>query len=701
MTRAPLALLLLLAAGCPVGPTQSDDQNAPLVTAVYATDLLQGPALGDVALFLAGDARVSATAPASYSALRIEFSQTLSGPTVASLPSFNGGTACAASPNAIFTDLDAGVSIPASACYDPSTPLGGGPGLTLIPGASADPSAVFTCQAFKSAAAFAPNHTYSITLGAAIKGANGKPLATPVGAGWSGATFTFRTGGFEPLAAGYQDPVTGFYHLLDKPSIGYLKDQGTEPASNFRQALAAPFVILFSDFIDPASISVSVVRTKDGTPFPASASVGDPRVVQVSPPVTWEPRVGYTVTLDPSLASARGGALGGSARTWEFTAAPAKLAVLLTAPVDGASAQPATTGYTLVLQTPVDPASVTSATVALTSGGTAVPARVFVVPGTNDQVIALRPSSRLAPATTYTVTTSKLQSAAVPVEEAGHELAGKTTTFRTATFGFSKITASGDDTGPNIDRAHVPATVVADGSLAAVFNDLPAGVTDKSLNLLEVSSSGVLIDTNATVARVGSTNAFTLTTPPGYALKLGQAYRVRAETTITDPNGVTLSAEVCSGDDCRDSRAFTTVALAVSIDAASPPDARSGAFKVDFNYPVETSTLDPLLPRGETGKAVRLSKTDALGNQTEVPVTCSHASGASTSQLACAPAGPLDPNTRYAIAVAFAPAAPLHAASPLVETDPLSGVVTQSFPLDSGSATFTGHVTQTFLTACP
>ena len=82
-----------LVAGCPTGVAQQDSANPPKVVGVYASDI--NLSLPDVALYLDGDSRVSATAPASYGVIKVEFDQPLSGTTTASLESLNSSSACA------------------------------------------------------------------------------------------------------------------------------------------------------------------------------------------------------------------------------------------------------------------------------------------------------------------------------------------------------------------------------------------------------------------------------------------------------------------------------------------------------------------------------------------------------------------------------------------------------------------------------
>src|SRR5207248_2920625 len=78
--------------------------------------------------------------------------------------------------------------------------------------------------------ALTPNTNYSLSLDLTkIKTTGGEAVQPPatnasVGGQWSGGTFTMKTGGFDLMAIGYQDPGTGFFSWLDKPYKGFEKD---------------------------------------------------------------------------------------------------------------------------------------------------------------------------------------------------------------------------------------------------------------------------------------------------------------------------------------------------------------------------------------------------------------------------------------------------------------------------------------------
>lgn len=750
---APLlfAGLASILSGCPTGivGTNEADPNPPTVTAVYAQDrqgtALAGAPLPDVALYLSADPgstsggpRISAAAPSSYGAIRIELNTTLDPATAPATETLNGATNCVQAASVHFLDVTGSATvapnteIPSSVCYDPTTAIGGNPAIVVIPGNIAAP-AVFTCQTFTQVGKLLPSHTYAIKLDAAnLKGANGKALVAPTGGGWSSGVFTFTTTAFEILETAYQDPSTGYFHVLDKASRGFLKDLNPEDAATFRETTGQdPFYIFLSDVPKTASDgtpltsdvtptpAVTVQRAKDGSDFPAfidnatytvNGISADPRVIAVTPVETWEPGVQYKVTVKSTLAAsaARGGAaLGGSDRVYTFTAATGSTKAISSNILANATAVTLGSVIDVEFQSPIDPASVTAANVQLLQGTTPVPADVALVTDANNQTVEITPQAPLTPSTEYTVKINNLKTAAVPSELAGKTFDAYTNTFRTITFGIQRI-ANGTTSTTSIDRSTAQSALLpATGNLTVTFNSTPTGVDSTSLKLLELAPDGVTTtDTGATVTPVaGSTTKFTLKVPATYAVKFNQRYQVRASTSITGA-GTNVKSEGCTGtgDACAEIRTFQTTPFVATIPAANV-STTTGKFRVTFSYGADSTTIDPQLPlTAASDKAVKLFKQAADGSLTAVAITCTPLQATSATARKtftdCQPAANLDANSPYVINVVFTSANPAKVAPTLVVVAATATAPEISQPADQTTGSFAGNRSLNVRSAC-
>jgi len=274
----PLLTITAVLAGCATSTTdQPGNFNSnPQVVAVYAVDSAIG-ALPDVLIFSSDNAdsgKVSTNPPPSYGGYRVEFDQPVAGESVANNADVGatiGGAASFCSPIAgspiQLIDVQGDATRPAgpavaSVCYDATSPLGSHPHVLVIPGAGAlrDPTAKpLTCNAFAPETSnstnkrdvFKPNHKYGIQVkSGVVKNRAGKTLTAPT-TGWVGDTFQFTTSGLKIMAAGFQDPNTGFFVWLDKPEPGFEKDLAPITATYQQPSDSSPFLIVLSEAVSP------------------------------------------------------------------------------------------------------------------------------------------------------------------------------------------------------------------------------------------------------------------------------------------------------------------------------------------------------------------------------------------------------------------------------------------------------------------
>ena len=741
---APLMAAAILA-GCATEIVETTFATAPKITAVYAVDDHPTRArntspffvpLAPVALFALGDTRVNAKAPASYDAFRIEFDQPVKPEEVANLNTLAGGaegqTFCTETGNIQFIDVtDSNRAIPSSICYNPATPLGAGPHVTIHVGLSTLDSTkkAFTCQRFTgSDFGLKANNQYAIKLTIAnLKGTNGKPVESPSGGGWASGVFSFQTAGLEILAVGYQDPESGFFTWQQKPAgKGFFRF--LDPAASFLMIptndaiqVVTSLATLTDDFNNEDGVVidasgnpvVSVKRKKDGAVIDSLALGWDYdfyyRVIAIWPPMrfsgaelasgntgTWDPNTEYEVTIGAGLADYDETTTLGTALTFSFKTADAPLGPVNSGPTSNGTAISSTTIPFVTVQTSVDSTTVTADNVKLVdASGTSVVGAPALRAGTNGQVVRFVPSSgvRLKPETRYTFSIANLKAAATA---GGGDLAGKpiasyTKNFTTAAFTIgvlsnSTLTPAGAAT--NIDRSitQSPSLAVND-KLQVIFNDAATGVDTSSVKLFEVAGSGTTTEVPSTITKVSGSTYTVKASDANYILKFGQRYQVKLLQTITDPNGVKLKSEGCTVTDCSDARSFVTNRLAPTI----TPNVTTGSFNVDWNFAYDFNSVKDQLPTAATDrtKAVRFYSQDATGKLTPLGATCTVPT-ADATRITCQASDALVPNSSYLISVVFTKDAPAKVTAKIggFNTDTVSGI-------------FAGSRTATFKSACP
>jgi hypothetical protein len=753
----PLLSICAFWFGC---ATTTTDQPAnfngnPQVVAIYAVDSAFG-ALPDVLIYStnpADAARISANPPPSYGSYRVEFDQPVSGQTVASqtdradVPG-DPVSFCSTTPQSPvqLVDVEAARNVVSSVCYDATSALGSHPHVLIIPGADAlsSPTATpLTCNTFtpqdnSNGNVFTPNHQYGVQVkSGVIQGDSGKFLTSPTSGGWTNDVFQFKTSGLKILAAGTEDPDTGFLVWLDKPDLGFEKDLApcattkTCPPNNaaptFLQPTdGTPFLIVLSEPVSDTS-GITLTRSDGSNPAASIGTggglFGDPRVVEVSTGDTFEPGQTYILTVpasltadsnDAILATGNAGSAPGIAAQYTISSALGSPGVVTTTPrnsqtaiavltakatkADSLAVVPTTVSVQFTVPVDAAPDGTPTGTFKLSGPNGDVPlASVKANSAKNNQVVTLTPTAALAPETAYTVATSGTVVGPKPASLKGQPIPGTSATFTTATFRMNRISLAGSTT--NLDRrATIEPANLKDGTLQVVFNTTTAaGVDSNSIVFSELDANNTATKIPGyTVAQVppaaNDLSAFTITLPPNYQSKFGQKYEVRTATTITDAaSGKKLRAEGCNpaSADCSDVKTFTTRTVGIaSIDPDPSADAPTG-FSVSFTDPMDPASIDlvndfklfPVTAAGIDPNPVQgLSCAITSTGTDPTVVTCTAPAG-----TLAAPAQNVPPKS-FLASVVFLSSAPAKAVS-TVSTDP--------------SAQFAGNASATLFAPCP
>jgi hypothetical protein len=689
--------LPLLAAGCAAlfgacapGPVAAT-YGAPQISNIYSIDLENGQP--SVLIYsnqaaTGSDPRVSAKPPPAYSAFQVEFDQPMTGATLAN----REDRATAALGSSTFCSdvkadgtlgaqavqlLDGATVIPSSICYDPASDIGGNPHVTIIPGNGLVGGTPFTCQTFSRASTnnygvLVESHAYTLAFKPGINGANGQALRFPTDAGWAASQYTFTTAGMALMAAGFTDPVSGYFSWLEKPYPGFMKDlneagkAGTaktpatctqdsscqrtqQPDPNvpqppgqlgqicaagvcaYRQQVAtyggaqtpSPFLIFTTEVLPGTITGVTVTR---GTPavdvtafFTVDASF-DPRVITVTPNATWEGGANYTVNVPASLAGASGATTLGTAKAFSFAAGATPLAAQIPpSPDESSVAVSIGTNIVVTYPVPLDPtkavpaASATAPGIKLLKAGTLVPINstgILDPTAQNNQVITITPASNLDAGTVYTVSITGLTSATgAPVTDYSY-------TFTTRFFNATAMT--------NWRLVTAPVTALASG-ITVTYTEAASNLGASTINVFENALTGTAVPVTVTAAANGKSATLTSTA----AGKFNQKYVVQSTTALKSVRGVNLIAEGCQpapGVDCSDVKGFTTAPFGGRL-AITTPNKSLGKFTFTFNNPADPVTLTPFLttspnPQPGSTDAFQLFKQDALGNRTPVPISC-------------------------------------------------------------------------------
>jgi len=748
-------------AGCATKTVEqpANFKNNPQIVAIYAVDSALGTFAGtaDVLIFSSDPSdstKVSASPPPSYGSYRVEFDQTIDGTTIANDPNRGaavGGTAAfctslGTSPIQLLDVQAANRVVPSSICYDATSALGSHPHVLIIPGDGAltDPAATpLTCNTFAPDSGsgtggnvFEPKHRYGIQVKSGVaKNAAGKALNAPTGGGWTGDTFLFTTSGLKIMAAGYQDPSTGFFVWLEKPEAGFEKDLAATPSTFQVPTDGSPFIIVLSE---PVSDTTGVTLTRgDGSVPEFFARTGgdllvDPRVIEVNlgctgvacppgddpdalVPAPFEPGQGFRLTV-PDIASDVGATdTLGTTKIYAFQTAPGAPANVDIAPGEGAQAQSFTAPpIELTFSVPVTvDATKFKLTDAANKDVPLKPQPDGVVVFANKQLVDLTPATQLTPETTYTIsyTGVKVAPGPLPTSLTATPIPDATSHFKTSTFRLLRL-QSVPGSAASIDRAvNVnPVTVLKAGTLTVHFNNAtaPTGVSNATVLVSEVDTTTLAttkITSNVAPAPGGAPTEFSIALP-GYQPKYGKKYEVRVTPGITDPvSSATVKSEGCTGTGsaCDDVKSFTTRGVTATIAPDPAPPAAPTGFRVNFSDPIDPASLTPFLTtatkagefklfaRNATGAIVL----DSAGNPVQVPINCTITNATRVTCTAAASLGNA-PQSFLGSAV-FLPTATQDPA----QGGPSGPAIVAAATSTDASARFSGNASGNIFAACP
>jgi hypothetical protein len=431
--------------------------QAPQVTRIFATDE-RARASGSTAvsgrmpavLIYSSTGEPTSPPPPSYRRFRIEFDQPVDvcGPdatgkctrpgavqkfqqtdllttgTVGGGYSFTWCSPLDANPGVQLVDVDGGArTVRSSICYDP-TSAAGQSGTTVIPptgahltvvagfgdlaqGATTNP---FTCQTFRPASegqAFHKKRTYGFKFNpATITNSNDSTKALTIPTAWAANTFTWKTAGFDIMAVGSQNSITGYFDWIAKPYAGFQSnlapidptaEKDCDPTSLISTtgcrvfSDGSPFLIVTTQPVDASTVAAavtirrvgtntdpdSVAQVWDGTGTGNQAPFGDRsgRTIEVLAGTTFEPGQAYVIKIDPTILRDSPAASGDAATAldtappangYTFTAGPGpnglgqNLSIVATTPGNGTTMNsPALAGGIVVqFQDGVDPSTV-------------------------------------------------------------------------------------------------------------------------------------------------------------------------------------------------------------------------------------------------------------------------------------------------------------------------------------------------------
>jgi methionine-rich copper-binding protein CopC len=295
-----------------------------------------------------------------------------------------------------------------------------------------------------------------------------------------------------------------------------------------------PVTAVFSQPLNPATVTASTVSvTTGGVPIAGtrvlSASDRGPNtVVTFTPSVPWTASTAITVSITTGVQSAVGSALlaAQSAVFSTGTAADGTApTVVAVNPATGATGIFTNQTVTVQFSEPLNPATVTAASVALTAGGTPVAVQQ-VLTGTNNSAVVLVPNALLSPTTTYTFT-----AAATVTDAAGNALAAPfTSTFTTTT--------TADNFRPSVVSVSPP-----NGTTGVAANAIITVTFSEPMNPGTINSNNLSIDGPEGRVRgtyVLSANNTVVTFTPTFPLFAGRSYTITSRVALQDVVGNAL-----------------------------------------------------------------------------------------------------------------------------------------------------------------
>jgi methionine-rich copper-binding protein CopC len=357
--------------------------------------------------------------------------------TTGATPDTTAPTVSATSPSANTTGVGVNtkITVTFSEAMDPLTILSGvsfnvKQGGTAVPGTLAyGPGNTVT---FTPSTPLPGNLVYTVTLTTGVQDLAGNPLDLPY-------TFAFTTGTAPDTTA----PVVS----------------STSPAANSTGvAVNTKVTVTFSEAMDPLSITTSTFTVKqNGVVVQGTLAYGPGHTVTFTPSSPLGANLTFTATVTSAVKDLAGNPMG-TFFTWTFAtgAAPDTTAptVLSVSPGTSSTGAAVNTKVTVTFSEPMDPLSLTTATVTVKQGNVLVTGTVAYGPG---NTVTFTPNSPLAANTPFTITVTGAK-----------DLAGNALTA-VFTSGFT-TGAAPDTTAPTVTAVH-PA---ADATQVSVATDVTA-----------------------------------------------------------------------------------------------------------------------------------------------------------------------------------------------------------------------------------
>src|SRR2546427_562188 len=465
-------------------------------------------------------------------------------------------------PNSIGIPLNTTVSATFSRALNPATVTTASFSLRAA-GAAADVPATVTLNATGTVATLTPTTplvagtVYTATVAATVTDTIGTPLGTA-------STWSFTTNAAPTVIA--QAPPNGAINvpLNTTVSATFSKPMNAATITTATFTLRAAGAASYDSSAVPRDLPASPARLSSDRPL--------------------VPGTVYTATVAATVTDVAGTPLG-TASTWSFNTGVAPT-VIAQAPTPGAINVPLTTTVTATFSTPMNSATITTATFALTAAGAAAPAPATVTINTAGTVATLTPTTPLAISTAYTATVSGTVTDVIGTAIGANVVWSFTTDVRPT------VTAQAPPNG----AVNVPLNTTVSATFSKPMN--AATITTATFTL---RAAGAAANVPATVTLNAAGTIATLT--PTAPLAPGTVYTATVSGTVTDVVGTALGTNVAWS--------FTTAQLTRAQQV-------SGATVFATTLPInlgKTTTGNTLLVAIETNNDVAVTSiTDTQGN---------------------------------------------------------------------------------------
>jgi len=469
---------------------------------IGTTAVLHGTILAAVSISVLTGATLDGRALASTGAVSLDTGGGTSvtapvapiGPTVTATAPMNGATGAA---------INGKLAVTFSTSMDPTSITSSSwtvmNGTTPVAGTITTSATIST---FTPTATLAANTTFTATVTTAAKDLSGNPLARAY-------TWTFTTG-----ATPDTTPPTV---LSTVPA-----NAATAVATN--EKISA----IFSESMDAATITTTTMTVFQGATAISGTVTYAGTTATFAPTAALIANTTYAAAITTGAKDLAGNAIA-SVYGWSFTtsatADTTAPTVTTATPVNGAIGVSATAPIAFTFSNAMDPATVTTATITVQHGGTAVPGTV----SSTGNVATFTPSVPLTAGTAYTVT----------VGTGTADLAGNSL----ATAYVGTFTTAG--TAPVIVSPTITSTTPANGATLVAVTTTVTATFSTAMDPATITTSTFILMQGTTVipgavTYANDTATFTLSAPLAYATLCS----VTVSSGATDTNGTPLAAPV-------------------------------------------------------------------------------------------------------------------------------------------------------------